>query len=417
MIPNTKYEKVNIKIFEFLYFMDKLINKKLIENDENKKRQIFVDVSSIYKKDAGTGIQRVVKSVCTNLLKLQNENLLINLVALNSSKKYCYIEWIDRSDCFSDKDLTPLRINKGDIFLGLDLSIHGINRNFIKLLYWKSIGLKYYFVVYDLLPLDHPEWFSEKLVKNFNIWFKNIFKLSNCIIFISKTVECNFLNKFEYKLKSSKEVISSYVMNMSGEINTLKEDPSLGIPNGFDKFIDGLKIKKTILMVGTLEPRKGHAQALSAFELLWDSNIDYQLIIVGRPGWKTDVLQNKIRSHIEINKNLIWLENLNDEALSRLYSVCDGLLMASLAEGFGLPLIEAMSYGKPILARDICVFREILGNQVTYFDTTEAGELSHIIKKWIGNNITTVSYVNQSNCKWIESTNDLLNYIKRNENI
>jgi glycosyltransferase involved in cell wall biosynthesis len=137
-------------------------------------------------------------------------------------------------------------------------------------------------------------------------------------------------------------------------------------------------------MVGTLEPRKGHAEVLAAFELLWSTGVEMNLAIVGRPGWKTEDLQDTLRNHPLLRKRLFWFWNATDEEVERLYQACTGVVVASRAEGFGLPLIEALGYGKPVLARDIPVLHTVSSCRVDYFpaDAT-AGLLAATIARWL----------------------------------
>lgn len=128
-------------------------------------------------------------------------------------------------------------------------------------------------------------------------------------------------------------------------------------------------------MVGTIEPRKGYADALSAFDQLWSNNSDIVLVIVGKPGWKTEQLQQRMQNHQEYGKRLYWFKAASDEFLLKLYQSSTGILVASEAEGFGLPLIEALYHGKPVLARDIEVFHEVVADGVVYFKNNLAEAL------------------------------------------
>jgi glycosyltransferase involved in cell wall biosynthesis len=123
-------------------------------------------------------------------------------------------------------------------------------------------------------------------------------------------------------------------------------------------------------MVGTIEPRKAYDTALAAFEFLWRERGREapDLVIVGKAGWKTEQLQQRLRTHREAGKRLHWLDNVTDEGLGRLYEACRGLFVCSLGEGFGLPLGEAMMQGTHVLARDLPVFREQNLPNVSFFE-------------------------------------------------
>jgi glycosyltransferase involved in cell wall biosynthesis len=136
-------------------------------------------------------------------------------------------------------------------------------------------------------------------------------------------------------------------------------------------------------MVGTIEPRKSHAQALSAFGALWKRGNNANLVIVGRQGWMVEPLMKQFREHPEFERRLFWTENASDDDLQALYQASTGVLMASVGEGFGLPLVEAARNHRPILARDIPVFREVAGANATYFSGHSAEKLANALEAWL----------------------------------
>ena len=116
------------------------------------------------------------------------------------------------------------------------------------------------------------------------------------------------------------------------------------------------------LVVGTVEPRKGHAQALAAFEQLWAAGMEAELVIVGKQGWMVEKTRRPdARPSRRPASGSTGSQQATDADLNALYNGCSALLAVSLDEGFGLPLIEAAKHALPILARDIPVFREIAG--------------------------------------------------------
>lgn len=132
-------------------------------------------------------------------------------------------------------------------------------------------------------------------------------------------------------------------------------------------FISAAGKSNTYLMVGTVEPRKGHEFILQAFEALWNSGSNCCLCIIGRIGWEMDDFIKKMRNHERYGKSIMFFEAASDASLNYAYTHCAALIQASIDEGFGLPLIEAGQYGIPILCSDIPVFHEVAGEYVTYF--------------------------------------------------
>ncbi|TCT05941.1 glycosyltransferase family 4 protein [Aquabacter spiritensis] len=125
--------------------------------------------------------------------------------------------------------------------------------------------------------------------------------------------------------------------------------------------------QKPWLMVGTLEPKKGHGDAIAAFEHLWRRGYQRPLVLAGRHGWMSEPIVDAIRASPWLGTRLFWFEGLQDASISALYAGAHALLFGSLAEGFGLPLLEAVAHGTPVLVRDAPVAREILGPVDCYF--------------------------------------------------
>jgi glycosyltransferase involved in cell wall biosynthesis len=141
--------------------------------------------------------------------------------------------------------------------------------------------------------------------------------------------------------------------------------------------------RPTFLMVGTVEPRKGHTQALAAFEQLWADGVDANLVIVGKQGWMVEKVAERMAAHPEKDKRLFWLPGVSDEMLLKLYASSAALLSPSEGEGFGLPLIEAAQHNIPVIARNLPVFREVAGEHALYFEGREPQDLAATVTRWL----------------------------------
>ena len=350
--------------------------------------QLLVDVSVIYQSDARTGIQRVVRSLLVQLLQAPPSGYKVCPIFATRQHGYCYAnpDFLKASAQAPVAGGMPLRaevqVHSGDIFLGLDLAAHLLPRHQAQVLRWKKSGVKVHVLVYDLLPLQHPEWFTPKTTRNFKRWIKWLAVYADSAICISKTVKLELGTRLSasFALPSTALPASTIVLGANIDASA----PSIGIPPNSRFLLARLRNTPAVLMVGTLEPRKGYDQALAAFEQLWQQqDTTPLLVIVGRPGWKTEALQEKLRIHPQVGKRLFWLEDVSDEYLAHLYAACAGVLVASRAEGFGLPLIEAALHNKPVLARDLPVFREIALPGVTFFSGEGASSLAAAIPAWL----------------------------------
>jgi len=147
--------------------------------------------------------------------------------------------------------------------------------------------------------------------------------------------------------------------------------------------LDEFGRRPTFLAVGTIEPRKGQAQIINAFELLWKQGGEANFVIVGKQGWMVEQLIQQIHGHAELGRRLFWLEGISDDYLGKVYGASTCLIAASEGEGFGLPLIEAAHHRLPIIARDIPVFREVAGDHAFYFKGLEPQALTDAVRQWL----------------------------------
>jgi glycosyltransferase involved in cell wall biosynthesis len=323
---------------------------------KSERPRLLVDVSAIIRHDAQTGIQRVVRAIWSELLLREGNNFALVPVFATRSHGYCYapIDFLDSS--LIQRSREPVQAHFGDKFLGLDLSAHVLPKWRQQLRSWRSHGVTVHLVVYDLLPILSPQWFNSKATWHFRNWFKILSEDADQAICISKQVERDLRDQLRKQVNSS--TVSIVNMSLGGDIASSR--PSEGLDHEVSRLLDRLRFRPAILMVGTVEPRKAYDVALTAFEHLWRNRRRDapDLVIVGKPGWKTVSLQQRLRAHPEHGKRLHWLDGVTDEGLARLYESCRGLFVASLGEGFGLPLAEALTHGRHVLARDLPVFRD-----------------------------------------------------------
>ncbi len=355
-------------------------------------RQLLVDVSVIHQSDARTGIQRVVRSLLLQLLAAKPIGYQVRPVFATRQHGYQYAnqDFIDTSASVNKSAGTVVKTQPGDLFLGLDLAAHLLPRHHAQLLGWKRNGVKVHMMVYDLLPLQHPQWFNPKTTRNFKRWIKWLAVYADSAICISESVKAELSTWLTAKFDMPSTSLPTSSITLGADIAA--SSPTVGLPPDAEFLLARLRNTSAVLMVGTLEPRKGYDQAIAAFELLWlQDSAAPLLIIVGRPGWKTDSLRQKLQTHPQAGKRLFWFEDASDEFLVTLYSASRGVLVASRAEGFGLPVIEAALHGKPVLARDLAVFREINLQNVTYFKGDQPDSLAMAIAQWLQNSTTSAT--------------------------
>jgi glycosyltransferase involved in cell wall biosynthesis len=372
--------------------------------------QLLVDVSVIYRHDSQTGIQRVVRALLLQLLHHPPAGFAVRPVYATKTKGYHYAQtdFLERPEGRLEYVAPPVRVAQGDIFLGLDLTAHLLPRHEGQIRNWKKYNVKVHILVYDLLPIIHGEWFSRRMRKHFLRWLKFVKRNADSVLCISDQVCSDFLRTTETSRPRMRQNIDVNRIRLSGDIST--SAPTTGVPENMEELLTLLRSVNTVLMVGTIEPRKGYEVALAAFDMLWQRQAGptCKLVIVGRPGWKTDLLQRRLQTHPEANQRLFWFDDASDTFLEALYKASTGVLITSHAEGYGLPLAEASNNGRPVLARDLPVFRELQYPFVTYFTDDSPQALSRQIENWL----LTASASSQTSAAsapdWSASRDDVL---------
>lgn len=138
---------------------------------------------------------------------------------------------------------------------------------------------------------------------------------------------------------------------------------------------------KKILYVGTIEPRKGVDKLLDVFEIVQREISDAQLILCGKIGWKVDKLVERIKKLTEQNENVKYLGYVDDDELIKLFRDVDVCVYPSLYEGFGLPPLEAMSCGCPVIVSNTSSLPEVVGEAGILIDPRDTNALANAIIK------------------------------------
>ena len=347
-------------------------------------RRLFVDVSELVRRDAKSGIQRVSRNVLLALLSNPPAGFRVEPVyATVGSKGYRYARHftLRLSGCPANWiEDDPIDPQIGDIFLGLDLNQDVTVAQARTLNEYRAIGVRVFHVIHDLLPVLRPDCFPADKKEDHARWLNTVAQLDG-VIAVSRAVadelQAWLAAHGPERLRPLK--IAWWHLGADIELPTAKR----GLPRDASKVLDRLRSAPAFLMVGTIEPRKGHAQALSAFELLWSAGVDVRLVLVGKQGWMVDDFVKRMVRHPELGRRLFWLEGISDEYLEKVYAASTCLLAPSEAEGFGLPLIEAARHKLAILARDIPVFREVAGEHAAYFSGNDPEDLATAVGDWL----------------------------------
>ncbi len=124
------------------------------------------------------------------------------------------------------------------------------------------------------------------------------------------------------------------------------------------------------VILGTIEPRKNHALLLQVWQRLVQQHgaAAPKLVVIGRRGWECKPVVDRLHGCPILRGHVLWEPDCGDRALSTWLRHARALLFPSFAEGFGMPLVEALALGVPVIASDLPAFREIAGAIPEYLD-------------------------------------------------
>lgn len=146
---------------------------------------------------------------------------------------------------------------------------------------------------------------------------------------------------------------------------------------------DSMPEQPYFLFVGTLEPRKNLFTLLNAFSILMARGVhSHKLLVAGGPGWGDEVLESRI-SELKIESKVELCGYVPEQKLHHLYRHATGLLMPSLYEGFGMPLLEAMQYGTPVITSNCSSLPEVAGQGGILVNPESANEICEAMERLI----------------------------------
>lgn len=304
--------------------------------------KIGYDVSQTAENKSGTGFfaDQLIRAL--SRIDNQNEYTLFPWFYEYRPSKYRNATKIDKDnfknilirdfDDYMQKDGTKLDI------------IHSNNFTFPR-----NTKAKKIVTIYDVCFMDCPEYTTEA---NRQVCYKGTFNsmlYADHIITISNYSKERLLHFFPFVDENKISVV--YL----GNRNTLlqeKRDKRV-----YSKF--NLKENEYYLSVGTVEPRKNYRTLLKAYSLYKDKSSECKkLCIAGGFGWMEEGFKDEIKK-LGLQDYVIVTGYVSDQELSNLYAGCYGFVYPSWYEGFGLPILEAMNFKKPVIASNVTSIPEV----------------------------------------------------------
>jgi len=355
-----------------------------------------------FEKDSGLPIRVGSSEVCYQLL--------VELEKTDLENEYIiYLPSVPTSDLPKERPNWRYKIVKGQKLWTLIALNKEANKDsldvFFNPTHYAPLFLNCPLVI-SILDVSYkyfPELFKKKDLYKLSLWGKYSVKKAASIVTISNSSKDDIMK--EYGVVSRKIHIISVGIKEIIENKMSKEE-----------FIHKYKLSNSfVLFVGTLQPRKNVVRLIEAFAKQDNKNID--LVIVGKKGWNyEEILQTPNR--LGINDRVHFLHNVSNEDLPAFYKHAECFVLPSLYEGFGLPVLEAMKYGCPVITSDVSSLPEAGGDAALYCDPEDiesiCSKMTELLKdEKLQEKLVKRGYEHVKKFSWEKSAKEVLSVLKQ----
>lgn len=266
-----------------------------------------------------------------------------------------------------------------DLFTGRGIYLFPNYRN------WRVSRSKSVTYVHDVSFKLYPEFVSPKNRDYLNKYIKRWMKRTDIIITLSQQVKKEIISNYDIaseKISVAYDGVSTqaYYPRSPAEINETKQRY-------------GLAVKDYVLFVGNKEPRKNLQRLVEAFEELEDHLKErFALVLIGGGSWLSEGIDQAIEHALQNKVQVVTPDHfVEDKDLPALYSGAQLFAFVPVYEGFGIPPLEALASGTPVLASDIAVLREVLGDKVDYCDPQNVKSIAAGLTRNLSGNKESIS--------------------------
>ncbi len=354
-------------------------------------KKIYIDISMVIVGTNFTGIPRVVMEITKKLY----HNPKLELIFLEYHQKRDDFEIIDgekfaafcrekkgnRRKLRTGKHIPLWGMEKESVFFDMDTVWKTrVRRSYLYPLL-KAKGVKIIPFVQDIIGVTHPQFCPSDDVFNFLDFVGAVVEYGDEIIVTSHATK-GAVEELCGRLQAPCPPIE--IVPLGGDFKrTSKKISGRTINQGISTDIS--KIAESgpyLLMVGTIDPRKNHTLLLDAYEGGL-KELPMNLVIAGHKGWNVDDFLERMERHEDFGKGIWHVNGASDEEIDYLYQHCYALAFPSYIEGYGLPIIESMVRGVPVIAADTPINMEVGGEYALYFGQDKPEELVNMVAELV----------------------------------
>lgn len=272
----------------------------------------------------------------------------------------------------------------------------------------RDLGCRLLPLIHDIMPVCERHTFTPEFADRFEHWLNWMLRHADGIITNSAATKSELASYLRQRPNSGIPLTS---VQLGCNPTTSQETPRSSIRSRLEKPDKVMRF----FCLGTLEPRKNHGLVLDAMERLWDDGCEVELLVVGKQGWKCEAFVQRLRSHPQSGRRLHVFHDLNDSEVELAFQTSDALVTASINEGLGLPILEALRRHKPVFASRIPAHLEAGQRFCSYFDPHSADELYTSLSRFVQTGQPTIQadLTHRRWPTWLESTVQIVEAAQR----
>ncbi len=269
----------------------------------------------------------------------------------------------------------------------------------------RAQGARIVLLMYDLIPLRHPQFCFALVPLVFRLWLECMLSAVDAVVCISRATE-NDLRQLAVDSVLRLPPTGSFRLGSDPIRDGQSQNP---VRSELARFLDG--DLPCFAAIGSFEPKKNYDFLVDVFERLWTRGLKFRLLIIGRQSAESHELIRRVRNHPQQGLLLLTLFDASDSEVAYIYGHCRALVFPSLAEGFGLPLVEARTRGSHVIASSLPCFVELADDGVSIYPEGSYDALERLlVEHAAGGSIVKAAPMSQFT--WEDSAHQLLKLIQ-----
>lgn len=357
-------------------------------------KKVYIDISMVLVGTNFTGIPRVVMELTKQLYHAPGLELIFleyhqkkddfEIIDAKGFAAFCREKKGSRKRLRTGAHIPLLGMEKDSVFFDVDAVWKTRVRRSYLYPGLKAAGVKIVPFVHDIIGVTHPQFCPLDDMLNFLDFAGAVIQYADEIVVTSRATKSaieDLCGKLDITCPSVKIVPLGGDFKKPSEKDAagrISKKAAGGRPAGqsmvSEEIVEIAKSGPYLLMVGTIDPRKNHKLLLAAYDRGL-KKLGMHLVIAGHKGWDVDDLIQRMEGHEDFGKGIWHVNGASDEEIDYLYAHCYALAFPSYIEGYGLPIIESMVRGVPVIAADTPINMEVGGEYALYFSQDKPEEL------------------------------------------